>query len=55
MKNMTVIQKLCTGFRTVLFMVVILTTIGIQKVSFIDETLTTISDVNSLKQRYAIN
>jgi len=55
MNNMTVRQKLFTGFGVVLFMMVILTTIGIQKVNYIDETLTDISDINSVKQRYAID
>ena len=34
---------------------IILTVLGIRKVNFIDETLTEITDINSVKQRYAIN
>ena len=34
---------------------VFLTIWGIQKVSFIDNTLSVITDVNSVKQQYAIN
>ena len=55
MNNMTVRQKLFAGFGLVLLMMMILTTIGIKNVNYIDNTLTEISDVNSVKQRYAIN
>ncbi len=55
MHNMTIRQKLFAGFGLVLFMMVSLVVIGIQNVNYIDETLTEISDVNSVKQRYAIN
>ncbi|MGF1834269.1 methyl-accepting chemotaxis protein [Photobacterium sanguinicancri] len=34
---------------------ILLTTLGIQKVNIIDYTLTEMTDVNSVKQRYAIN
>jgi methyl-accepting chemotaxis protein len=36
-------------------MIVLLTVIGIFKVRYIDQALTEITDINSLKQRYAIN
>lgn len=55
MNNMTIRQKLFLGFGLVLVMMVTLVVIGITNVNFIDETLTEISDVNSVKQRYAIN
>ncbi|MDO6566957.1 methyl-accepting chemotaxis protein [Alteromonas sp. 1_MG-2023] len=55
MQNMTIRHKLFVGFGLVLLMMVTLVIIGIQKVNFIDATLTEISDVNSVKQRYAIN
>lgn len=55
MHNMTVRHKLFAGFGLVLLMMVSLVVIGIQNVNEIDETLTEISDVNSVKQRYAIN
>ncbi|AFL69786.1 methyl-accepting chemotaxis protein [Sulfurospirillum barnesii] len=48
-------KKLMGGFGLVVGLMFILTAIGIQKVNFIDETLYEITDVNSLKQRYAIN
>lgn len=48
-------QKLIGGFGLVVGLMFIVTAIGIQKVNFIDDTLYEITDVNSLKQRYAIN
>lgn len=48
-------KKLMVGFGVILALMITLTTLGIQKVSFIDDTLTVITDVNSVKQRYAIN
>ena len=48
-------QKLLGGFSLVVGLMVLLTAIGIQKVNYIDDTLYEITDVNSLKQRYAIN
>jgi len=38
-----------------ILIIISITTIGIFKVSFIDDTLNTIVEVNSVKQRYAIN
>ncbi|MBU2978242.1 methyl-accepting chemotaxis protein [Alteromonas sp. C1M14] len=55
MQNLTIRHKLFTGFGLVLLMMVSLVVIGIQNVNYIDETLTEISDINSVKQRYAIN
>ena len=43
------------GFGVILAWMVFLTIWGIQKVSFIDNTLSVITDVNSVKQQYAIN
>ncbi len=54
-KTMKISTKLGAGFSLVLLMMLILTIIGINKVNFIDATLTEITDVNSVKQRYAIN
>lgn len=48
-------KKLMIGFGVILALMLILTTLGIQKVSFIDSTLSVITNVNSVKQRYAIN
>lgn len=52
---MTINMRLISGFSIVLLMMVVLTVIGIQRVNFIDDTMTQITDVNSVKQRYAIN
>ena len=47
--------RLTIGFVVVLAMLVILSVISIGKVGLIKDDLTTINDVNSVKQRYAIN
>jgi len=52
---MTLKVRLFTGFGTVLLMMLALTMVGIQQVNQIDLSLTEITDVNSVKQRYAIN
>ncbi|MGB0835351.1 MAG: methyl-accepting chemotaxis protein [Psychrobium sp.] len=52
---MTINLRLIIGFSVVLMMMVVLTIIGILRVNFIDEQITQITDVNSVKQRYAIN
>ncbi|MFT5707384.1 MAG: methyl-accepting chemotaxis protein [Oceanospirillaceae bacterium] len=54
-KTMKISNKLAAGFSLILLMMLMLTVIGINKVNFIDATLTEITDVNSVKQRYAIN
>ena len=55
LRQWSIKQKLLGGFSLVVGLMVLLTAIGIQKVNYIDETLYEITDVNSLKQRYAIN
>lgn len=55
MNSLTITQKLYLGFGAIIALMMLVTIIGIQKVNFIDETLREITDVNSLKQRYAIN
>lgn len=52
---MTINMRLIIGFGIILIMMIILTVISIHRVNFIDNTLTQITDINSLKQRYAIN
>ena len=47
--------RLILGFGSLLLMMCILTLIGISQVNVIDSTLTQMNDVNSKKQRYAIN
>ena len=52
---MTINLRLIIGFSVILFMMVVLTIISIHRVNFIDSTISEITDVNSVKQRYAIN
>jgi len=47
--------RLILGFVSILVLMVVLTAIGIGQVNQIDDSLTTINDVNSVKQRFAIN
>ncbi|WP_159821846.1 methyl-accepting chemotaxis protein [Colwellia sp. 20A7] len=51
----TVQSRLMMGFGIVLFMMIIITIVGINSVNTIDESMTLITDKNSMKQRYAIN
>ena len=53
--QLTVKGRLTLGFSAVLLMIVLLTIVGIFKVNYIDNALTEITDINSLKQRHAIN
>jgi len=55
LESMPVKQRLTIGFGFVLFLMILLTVLGINKVNFISHTLSDITDVNSVKQRYAIN
>ncbi|TMO73263.1 methyl-accepting chemotaxis protein [Pseudoalteromonas sp. S3785] len=52
---MTINMRLVTGFGIILAMMLILTVIGISRVSLINSNITHMTDVNSVKQRYAIN
>jgi len=54
-KKMTVAKRLGWGFGSLLALMVLITAIGIQRVAFMDETLTAINQGATLKQRYAIN
>ncbi|MDA3966689.1 MULTISPECIES: methyl-accepting chemotaxis protein [Helicobacter] len=54
-KNMSLKAQLGIGFGSILLFMLILTIIGYSKVNFANNTLIQISDVNSVKQRYAIN
>ncbi|WDE02642.1 methyl-accepting chemotaxis protein [Thalassomonas actiniarum] len=53
--RLTIKSRLSIGFGIILLLMIILTVMGIQKVNFIDQTLSEITDINSVKQRYAIN
>jgi methyl-accepting chemotaxis protein len=48
-------KRLAIGFGSVLVLMAVLAGLAIQRVSQIDDILTQINDVNSVKQRYAIN
>ncbi|TXR54232.1 methyl-accepting chemotaxis protein [Reinekea thalattae] len=52
---MTINTRLIIGFGAILAMMIILSGIGVQRVNFIDATITQMTDVNAMKQRYAIN
>jgi len=51
----TIKARICLGFAAIIVMMLTLTGIGIGRVSTISAGLTAIGDVNSVKQRYAIN
>src|SRR5690242_10901598 len=51
----TIGKRLAIGFGSVLVFMAILAGLAIQRVGQIDSILTHINDVNSVKQRYAIN
>lgn len=53
--KLTIKSRLGIGFGLVLVLIIALTAIGIVDVNYIDRKLTEITDVNSVKQRYAIN
>ncbi|KHO66109.1 chemotaxis protein [Pseudomonas flexibilis] len=55
MSQLSIAQRLSLGFGLVLSLMVLITFIGVQRVGFIDETLTSVSEGATLKQRYAIN
>jgi methyl-accepting chemotaxis protein len=53
--NLRIGQRLALGFLSIIVLMVLLTVVGIQRVHSIDRRLTAINEVNSVKQRYAIN
>ena len=52
---LTISQRLALGFGLVLSLMIVIALVGIQRVAMIDDTLQTVSQGASLKQRYAIN
>lgn len=54
-RNMKISTRLIYGFGAVLFLMLLITALGIQEVNKVNNALTVINDVNSVKQRYAIN
>ena len=55
MQSTKISTRLYTGFGLVLLLLIIVTALGINRVQKIDAILTSISDVNNVKQRHAIN
>lgn len=53
--GLTIKARICLGFAAVLLMMIAVTGIGISRVIAISDGLSAIGDVNSVKQRYAIN
>jgi methyl-accepting chemotaxis protein len=53
--GLTIKARVCIGFAVILLLMVVLTTIGVSRVNTVSAGLITIGDVNSVKQRYAIN
>ena len=53
--NLRIWQRLALGFGLVIALMLILTAVGVERVGQIDRALTTINQLNSVKQRYAIN
>ncbi|MDK2797273.1 MAG: methyl-accepting chemotaxis protein [Tepidiphilus sp.] len=51
-KKMTIAKRLGWGFGSLLALMVLITAIGIQRVAFMDETLTAVNRGATLKQRY---
>lgn len=53
--SLKVSHRLLIGFGLVIAMLGLVTVTGTREVESIDEKMTTINDINSVKQRYAIN
>lgn len=54
-RNLRIGQRMAIGFTAVIALMVVLTVIGIHRVRLIEQDLHAINDVNSVKQRLAIN
>ena len=55
MKNLSVRSQLSLGFGILVALILVIVVVGYMKVSFISQTLEEINQVNSVKQRHAIN
>lgn len=53
--SLSIAQRLALGFGSILALLIIITLVGMQRVSTIDTTLTQVSEGAAQKQRYAIN
>lgn len=54
-KNLTLKSQLLIGFSAMLVLIFIIAIVSYMKISKVDSTLSTITEVNAVKQRYAIN
>lgn len=54
-KNLSLKTQLFLGFGLILSFIIIVAVVGYNKINFVEKTLSVISDVNAVKQRYAIN
>ena len=54
-KNLSIAQRLSLGFGIVLLLMILISLIGVNRVGFIDNTLTYVSEGATNKQRQAIN
>ena len=54
-RSLSISRRLTLGFLVVVLSMVGLTGIGVFRVETINDHLTTINDLNAVKQRYAIN
>ncbi|WP_366654977.1 methyl-accepting chemotaxis protein [Fodinicurvata sp. EGI_FJ10296] len=55
LKNLRIRARLLIGFGTILALMIVLTIVAISQVNQISTSLAVVNDVNSVKQRYAIN
>jgi methyl-accepting chemotaxis protein len=55
LSRLSVAQRIAVGFAIVILAMVAVSALGVSRVGQINDHLTTINDVNSVKQRYAIN
>lgn len=55
LSNLSINMRLLVGFSVVSLLMVVLTMVGIYRVNMIADTLTTMSEINVVKQRNAIN
>ncbi|WDL73812.1 methyl-accepting chemotaxis protein [Helicobacter winghamensis] len=54
-KNLSLKSQLFVGFGFVLAFILIIAIVGYNKIKFVEQTVSAISDINAVKQRYAIN
>lgn len=55
LNNVPIRSRLLVGFGTILALLIVLTAVGVSRVNGISDNLTQVNEVNSVKQRHAIN